>query len=217
LIKAVLILENELIPPQIKLTSPAIHISENGLQVALQATALPFDRARRISVNSFGIGGSNAHAIVEKWNCKEHEAPKKSFAGSRMLLFSGGTETSVHASIQAHSSYLRDQPHQLDELAYTLACRREKHSYRAFATLPSGAASFATSTVVETPQHPLKVIMVFSGQGAQWPGMLQELLCTDADVLADMRAMDAVLHGLPHAPPWHVLGPYSIGSTKAEC
>jgi acyl transferase domain-containing protein len=149
------------------LTSSAIHISENSLQVALQATALPFDRARRISINSFGIRGRNTHAIVKKWNYKEHQAPEKSFAGSRMLLFSGGTETSVHASIQTHSNYLRDQPHQLDELAYTLACYREKHSYRAFATLPSGAASFATSTIVETPQHPLKVIIVFSGQGAQ--------------------------------------------------
>lgn len=63
LIKAVLALEHKTIPPNIKFNNPnpKIPFAEKKLTVPLEATPWPKDRAERISVNSFGIGGTNAH------------------------------------------------------------------------------------------------------------------------------------------------------------
>lgn len=67
LIKAVLSLENRTIPPNIKLSSPnpKIPFKERKLTVPLNPIPWPESRHERVSVNSFGIGGSNAHVILD--------------------------------------------------------------------------------------------------------------------------------------------------------
>ncbi|CAG8888844.1 unnamed protein product [Penicillium egyptiacum] len=63
-LKAVLALENRTIPPNIKYLprNPAIPFEEANLFIP---TPWPEDRDERVSINSFGLGGSNAHAIIE--------------------------------------------------------------------------------------------------------------------------------------------------------
>ncbi|UNI16448.1 Type I Iterative PKS [Purpureocillium takamizusanense] len=67
LIKAVLAIEHRLIPPNIffKSPNPAIPFSRCKLRVPVETEEWPAGRAERVSVNSFGIGGVNAHVIVE--------------------------------------------------------------------------------------------------------------------------------------------------------
>lgn len=67
LIKGVLSLERRIVPPNIKFTepNPKIPFAEKKLAVPSHPIPFPKDRAERISVNSFGIGGSNAHIIVD--------------------------------------------------------------------------------------------------------------------------------------------------------
>uniref|UniRef100_A0A0D2YHU0 Uncharacterized protein n=1 Tax=Fusarium oxysporum (strain Fo5176) TaxID=660025 RepID=A0A0D2YHU0_FUSOF len=62
-IKCVLALEHKTIPPNIKLNkpNPNIPFAKYNLTVPLKPTPFPTDRNQRISINSFGIGGSNAH------------------------------------------------------------------------------------------------------------------------------------------------------------
>jgi acyl transferase domain-containing protein len=62
-IKSVLALEHRIIPPNIKFNkpNPKIPFAEKKLTVPQAATPWPEGRAERISVNSFGIGGTNAH------------------------------------------------------------------------------------------------------------------------------------------------------------
>ncbi|KAI9157894.1 Highly reducing polyketide synthase gloL [Paramyrothecium foliicola] len=66
-IKAVLALENESIPPNIHYSTPNPHIpfEDGDIHVPTEAVPWPKDRPQRISINSFGIGGANAHAIIE--------------------------------------------------------------------------------------------------------------------------------------------------------
>jgi acyl transferase domain-containing protein len=51
------------IPPNIKLTTPNPKIpwEESKLRVPKEPTPWPAERLERASVNSFGIGGANAH------------------------------------------------------------------------------------------------------------------------------------------------------------
>nr|RBQ98724.1 hypothetical protein FVER53263_00316 [Fusarium verticillioides] len=65
--KAVLALENRTIPPNINFSTPnpKIPFSEMNMAVPVDAIPWPRDRPLRVSVNSFGIGGANAHCIIE--------------------------------------------------------------------------------------------------------------------------------------------------------
>ncbi len=66
-IKSVLILECGMIPSTIhyKKGNPRIKFQEWGLEVPITLTPWPTSGLRRISVNSFGYGGTNAHAILD--------------------------------------------------------------------------------------------------------------------------------------------------------
>ncbi|KAK5987019.1 Highly reducing polyketide synthase gloL [Cladobotryum mycophilum] len=67
IIKAVLALENETIPPNIHFSTPNPNIpfEQGKLQVPVEPVPWPKDRPARISINSFGIGGANAHVILD--------------------------------------------------------------------------------------------------------------------------------------------------------
>ena len=67
LIKAILVLENAIIPPNIwfERVNPKIPVEEWDIDFPLQNTAWPTTGLRRASVNSFGFGGSNAHAVLD--------------------------------------------------------------------------------------------------------------------------------------------------------
>ena len=60
-------LEQGLIPPQINFKNPnsSIKFAEWHLQVPTELTPWPTEGLRRVSINSFGYGGSNAHAILD--------------------------------------------------------------------------------------------------------------------------------------------------------
>ncbi|KAH8817121.1 putative polyketide synthase [Xylogone sp. PMI_703] len=72
IIKAVLILEKGLIPASLGFENPnpKIRFKDYNLKVVTELTPWPSSGVRRISVNSFGFGGANAHAILDVW-CHE--------------------------------------------------------------------------------------------------------------------------------------------------
>ncbi|KAI1858549.1 uncharacterized protein JN550_012596 [Neoarthrinium moseri] len=65
--KAVLAIERGLIPPTIgiKELNPNVDLKDGRLKIVQESTPWPDLPVRRASINSFGYGGSNAHAIVE--------------------------------------------------------------------------------------------------------------------------------------------------------
>ncbi|TAQ90647.1 hypothetical protein B7494_g1069 [Chlorociboria aeruginascens] len=67
LIKAIYILEKGLIPPNLwfEKANSRIPMDEWNIKVPTELTPYPVDGLRRISVNSFGYGGTNAHVIVD--------------------------------------------------------------------------------------------------------------------------------------------------------
>ncbi|MCA2220992.1 type I polyketide synthase [Nonomuraea aurantiaca] len=67
LIKTVLVLESDLIPPNLHLSDPAAAIPEDGTVLPVTGTPQPFTGAgpRLAGVSSFGWSGTNAHVILE--------------------------------------------------------------------------------------------------------------------------------------------------------
>lgn len=136
LIKAVLALENMTIPPNIFFNNPnpKIPFKEANLRVPIDAMPWPTNQLERASVNSFGIGGANAHVILESAasfgikSVSNHPPACK----PQLLICSANSPKSLQETVQAMTEYSEANPHYLGDLAYTLALRREHLPHRAF-------------------------------------------------------------------------------------
>ncbi|KAF5228431.1 hypothetical protein FAUST_11078 [Fusarium austroamericanum] len=193
LIKMAKALEHRSIPPQIRFTSPNPNIpfEEAKLKVPLEVTPWPEDRLERISLNSFGVGGSNAHVILESAamhgaSTVRHETPE----GPQLLLFSANSAKSLTNMVESYKDWIQDNPDSITDLAFTLARKRDHRPHRHFAIVNNGTVeTVSPPTKIKSDQAP-NVVMVFTGQGAQWPQMGLELLQSNPVFLSSIRSLD---------------------------
>ncbi|PON24523.1 KR domain-containing protein [Trichoderma gamsii] len=223
LIKAILAIEHRQVPPNIHFNNPNPNIpfKEAKLKVPVDVETWPQGRAERVSVNSFGIGGVNAHVVVEsleeygKYNTQYRNA--KRVAGvapeidaqtgdvQQLLLLSSNSEAALKQTIEAHKTFAETTTSSLKDVAYTLANRREHKSHRAFAI--AGKFNDQTSFEVfgpESTEAAPRVAWIFTGQGAQWPEMGAELIDSNPIFRKSIRSLDAFLAGLPTPPSWTI-------------
>jgi acyl transferase domain-containing protein len=207
-IKTVLALEKRIIPPNIFFNNPnpKIPFKEANLRVPVEATPWPLEKLERASVNSFGIGGANAHVILESAASYGIIPMPRLIVSSRpqLILLSSTNQKSLQDSARAHEEYLETRPHSLNNLSYTLALRRDHLAYRAF-----GIKSKDTPLQICPPSKSKSVpdlVFIFTGQGAQWAQMGKELLQNFPSFLQDIERMEATLARVPHPPSWRILG-----------
>ncbi|KAM7191535.1 Acyl transferase domain containing protein [Rhypophila sp. PSN 637] len=224
IIKAVVALENRVIIPNIKFETPNPEIpwEEANLVVPTEPIPWPENCAERYSVNSYGIGGSNAHFVIDS-AASFGLAPPRSIPRSiifetppplptarkhALLLFSAAHAKSLKSMVQHHGDYLAQHPEQdLEDVAYTLAERRERLKYRGFSVVAApGEQADAVDVVPVTCQGLDKVVFVFTGQGAQWANMGRQLMVDYPTFLDNIRDMDNILQALDIgvAPPWFI-------------
>lgn len=195
MLKAVLAVERGVIPgnPTFERPNPKIDFEAKQLFVSKSTTAWPSNTLRRASINSFGYGGSNAHAIVEHPSVlmpSHKPAFTSSYSTSgidllsdskcndtrRLLVFSANDDVSLQDSIKAYLRHLVNPAVSIKsaDLACTLSERRTHHFFRAYVV--SSGSSFRANQVVYGKQlEPRRLCFVFTGQGAQWP--LRDATC----------------------------------------
>ncbi|KAI1764150.1 fatty acid synthase S-acetyltransferase [Hypoxylon sp. FL1150] len=207
IIKMVLALENRTIPPNIRMfnsflwqlnsfssPNPKIPFEEAKLTVPTDPIPWPTNKLERVSINSFGIGGSNGHVILDSAAAAGISPPTLHTQGNKLklLLFSANTVNSLDRLAAQYEQWLEKNPEKAGDLAYTLARRREHLPYRSFGVFgPNGMTVKASPTVSDT-RNP-KIVMVFTGQGAQWPLMGRELLRSHKTFQDTIRSLDVVL------------------------
>lgn len=205
-IKTVLALKYRTIPPNIKSVplNPAIPFKETQLTVPTEPTTWPTDRLERASINSFGVGGTNAHVIIDSAaRSGTSGAPAKETHESLLLLFSANTQKSLEKMVDNYRNFLEQDPNCIENLAYTLANRREHLPYRTFAIASRG--NLGTIHPIAKAARPATVIMVFTGQGAQWPRMGRSLLDSNLTFLESIRRLDEYLRTLSdRQPAWSI-------------
>lgn len=201
LIKAVLALENRVIPPNIKFTTPNPNIpfKSRNLIVPVEPTPWPEDGGERVSINSFGIGGANAHVILDSARSHHaHAVVAAPLSGPdpdtpQLLLFSANSNDSLNRMTEHYQAFVEQNPDKVGDLSYTLAHGREHLAYRAF-KIASANRARTLSSVVKAPvgagQKPPNVVMVFTGQGAQWPQMGKELIRSHPVFRTAIRCLD---------------------------
>lgn len=80
--------------------------------------------------------------------------------------------------------------------------RREHMQHRAFALAEEGIAPSFEKFRSSCPS----AVFVFTGQGAQWPGMGKDLISRSKRFRESIRTMDRALQGLKSAPEWNIEG-----------
>ena len=205
-IKTVLILENRIIPPNIKFLrpNPAIPFNSAKLTVPIEPTPWPNGRLERVSVNSFGVGGANAHAVIDSTasfsvSTVSQQAPEE----PQLLLFSANSQKALTRILENYRDFVERKPETIRDLAYTLANRREHLPHRAFAIASKGTIG-PTSPMIKSVKPP-SVVMVFTGQGAQWPQMGRDLMDSNMVFLGCIRSLDRHLQKVSeHSPEWTI-------------
>jgi acyl transferase domain-containing protein len=219
----VMALENRVIPPNIKFNkpNPKIPFGACNLKVPLEPTPWPDKAKERASINSFGIGGTNAHVILESARTygvgvTTTSPTKNGLAastlgsvedardGHHLLLYSSNSSGSLQKTVDAYETFVASNPSSVAQLAYTLANGREHLSYRSFAVATSDG-EVSAGPLQRTPTHDGSVVMIFTGQGAQWVAMGASLLrgsASSASIFqASIRSLDRHLRETLITPP----------------
>ena len=226
LLKAVLSIENGTIPgtPTFINPSPKIDFIGNKVKAFRTTISWPKDAPRRVSINSFGVGGSNAHAIVEAARDSDREHHISSYASPEdeftlddeeeaarpsILVLSANDATSLRNNIEAFGDHLINPRVKvnLSDLAYTLSERRTRLWHRAFITTQTTGLderSEAWTVGKKSPQAPTYGF-IFTGQGAQWPQMGKDLLQFFPWTQKILEELDTILQSLPEPPKWSLV------------
>ena len=184
LIKTVLALENRKVLPSLNFKSPNPLIDfqnspfyVNTLLVDWEKNSLP----RRAGVTSLGIGGTNAHVIVEEAPSYSPVQAKQSF---QLLPVSAKSETALQSATTRLVAYLRDNPESnFSDVAYTLQVGRKAFPFRRAVVgrdAAEAAKRFEESNAKElisgiAPTSVPSLIFLFSGQGSQHVDMAKHV------------------------------------------
>ncbi len=192
LMKAVLSLEHGQIPPTLHYEKPNPRIDFDAAPVYVNAELRPWPEGpspgapRRAGVNSFGLGGTNAHVVLEQ--APEPELPLHTRPW-QLLTLSARTPEALAAAGERMAAHLAEHPGlELADATYTLATGRRpfdarqalvcRDSQDAAACLAAGdpvRLLAAPGTAGGWPESGRPVAFVFSGQGAHHVGMGRDL------------------------------------------
>ncbi|KAI1126496.1 hypothetical protein F5Y10DRAFT_293756 [Nemania abortiva] len=225
-IKASLAIQHGVLPPNLHFDelNPKIKPFYNHLYVPTLATpwpTLPQGTPRRVSVNSFGFGGTNAHAILESWpQGDDKESIKKdgrqytrAAYGAGPFVLSANSKQSLERMATALSSRLTQCPGIcLSAVAHTLSRRSELPFRASFSALSTEQLvekldrfdGTGTRASVIPDTLPLRIMGVFTGQGAQWPTMSAELYDASAVYRDSIDNLQRALDELPDGPVWSI-------------
>ncbi|ERF68696.1 hypothetical protein EPUS_05757 [Endocarpon pusillum Z07020] len=195
LLKVTLAIQHSTLPQTLHVAKPTLAVDWQRAKMTPVLKKRPWlsqgSRVRRAGVSAFGIGGTNAHIIVE-------EPPRRMMVADSArtvvrlpsimpFLLSGDTDAALRMQAEKfhrHISSTIDQDG-LGDVAYSLATTRS-HFRRRIVLLAEGKAellekldsiihpdSFAlpASDAAEAP----RLAILFTGQGSQWPGMGKDL------------------------------------------
>ncbi|KAI2712011.1 hypothetical protein CBS147332_5647 [Penicillium roqueforti] len=215
-IKAILTFEHQAIPATVGVTklNPKLKLADWNMEIVTKLTNWP-SAMRRVSINSFGYGGANAHAILEdpiQYLASVNKIPKaithnQPAEKKYLLALSASTVEALEARITDLSYSIRNGAHyDFVDLAHTLANRRSKLSQRGyiFASQATATTDLVVEGLVTKTLPALDIAFLFTGQGAQWAEMGRQLFEQSPIYRDTIDHLDNVLQTLPEAPAWSI-------------
>jgi len=205
LIKTVQALKHKQIPPTLNFSEPNPLIDFENSPFYVNAKLARWESKgspRRAGVNSLGVGGTNAHAILEEAPALEPTGPSRP---AQLLLLSAKNLDALDAATRNLAQYLNENHGaKLADVAYTLQTGRTAFNHRrmlvcsdadeAIRALEDADASPEIATGQDPREAP--VIFMFTGQGAQYVNMARGLYDSEPLFRANVEACCEML--IPH-------------------
>jgi polyketide synthase 5 len=212
--KAILALQHGVVPGNLHFTRLPDELARIDTKLFVPQEATPWasngHHPRRVAVSSYGLSGTNVHAILEQAleQAPEAAAPEDVSAESSTtapLLFAlsststkGLRQTAARLAdwVQAHDNVA------LPDLAYTLARRRAHRPVRTAviaSSLPELTEALREVAEGDTPYQAAVgrddrgPVWVFSGQGSQWAAMGAQLLATEPVFAATVAQVEPLI------------------------
>src|SRR6266568_3584401 len=184
LIKTVLSLKHKLVPPSLNYEepNPQINLQDSPFYVNTELREWKTNGfPRRAGVSAFGMGGTNAHVILEEAPVLEFSAPGRAY---KLILLSARTETALEMATAKLHAYLQQHTDvDLADVAYTLQVGRKTFDRRRLLVcrdredaLHALETRATTRVVNSTPaRSDRSVAFLLPGLGEQYAGIAQEL------------------------------------------
>ena len=188
LLKTVLALKHGEIPPSLNFEQANPEIDFAGSPFYVNTSLAEWSRSRgprRAGVSAFGIGGTNAHVVLEEPPALRPSSPSRPW---QLLVLSARTPTALEAATDRLAAELRRCPDLcLPDLAHTLQVGRRAFDYRrilvcrdaADALLVLGRSSPERIFSGLHNRSDRAITFLFPGQGTQYPRMGVELYATE--------------------------------------
>ncbi len=223
LIKVVLALQHEQIPPTLHLKNPNPFIPWNELpvEVVTQLRAWPERNGKRIAgVSSFGFSGTNAHVVLQGDN-EDKKEKEPSGLTRHVLALSAKNEAALNEMARSYAQHIADHGEQtLDEICYNANTGRARLSHRlAIAAntreeMREKLAAFTHGQMLPHVQRGFaanedqpKIAFLFTGQGAQYLDMGRKLYETQPVFRAALERCEELLRPHLELPLLSVLYP----------
>ncbi|WP_210528170.1 type I polyketide synthase [Rubellimicrobium arenae] len=188
LAKTALALHHGEIPPSLgyEAPNPAIPFESSPFRVADRLENWPLNGPRRAAVNSLGVGGTNAHAILGEPPVRgASEEPMFPF---QLITLSARSKSALDDASRRLAAHLRAHPEQpLADVAWTLKEGRRAFDRRRVlvaATHEDAAAMLEAGDPRRVFSHQVvgadpDIVFMFPGGGAQYAGMARDLYETE--------------------------------------
>lgn len=222
-IKTVLAMEAHKIPPNMLFNNPNPNIDFENWKIHVPTKALDWNTSngiRRASINSFGYGGSNAHAILEGYSRSAERSgnilsPEHSAMTEKrpyLLPLTSHTENAGNLFRTRLVDFIPKNPdYSAAALARSLSDQgRSLHRFRSFLVekdlADTTSALTQSVTWTRSDKSRLRLGFVFTGQGAQSFAMGRQLIEQSPFFRQTLERCDAVLQSLPDGPSWSCVG-----------
>jgi acyl transferase domain-containing protein len=187
-IKTVEAMKHGTLPPlaNFQTANPLADIQNGPFYISAEPSDWPDDRGpRRAGVSSLGVGGTNAHIILQ-------EGPEPTSGGIsrewQLLLISAKTSTALDIATERLAAFLQENPNvNLADVAHTLQTGRARFSWRRVVVCRSvqdaidALQTLNPRRVITGQVSAVKpaVAFMFPGGGSQYPNMGRDLWETE--------------------------------------
>jgi non-ribosomal peptide synthase protein (TIGR01720 family) len=183
LIKTTLALQYKQLPASLNFEkpNPEIDFENSPFFVNSKLGEWKAQGPRRAGLSSFGLGGTNAHVVLE-------EAPQRAASGPsralQLLVLSARSEAALEVATTRMAEHLKKHPSlNLADVAYTQYTGRRAFEHRRYLVCrdtqdaASALATLSPDRVITRVQEPVHrpLYFMFPGQGSQHPGMAAAL------------------------------------------
>lgn len=197
LIKVVLAMQHEQIPPHLHFKTPNPYIPWQNLAVKVptELTPWPVENGQKLAgISCFGMSGTNVHLILESAPSVENSInPENSEMSAHLLALSGKSEQALQDVAKRYIQLLEKQPEiSLSSLCFTANNGRSHFDHRLAIITHSSENLYQqlhnfldknTDTNIAsnqlTSRKVPKISYLCSGQGSQYMGMGKELYNTE--------------------------------------